>query len=56
MEVRKESLGLKNSMVTNEAGTVISRAADVRVGETIRVSFSSGSLNARVEQIQEDAT
>ena len=44
------------SMVTNEAGAVISRAADVRVDETIRVSFSSGSLTARVEQIQEDAT
>ena len=44
------------SMVTNEAGAVISRAADVRENETIRVSFSSGSLTARVEQIQEDAT
>lgn len=44
------------SMVTNEAGAVINRAADVRVDETIRVSFSSGSLTARVEQIQEDAT
>ena len=39
------------SMVTNEAGAVISRAADVRVDETIR-----GSLTARAEQIQEDAT
>ena len=44
------------SMVTNEAGAVISRVADVREDETIRVSFSSGSLTARVEQIQEDAT
>ena len=44
------------SMVTNEAGAVISRAADVHEDETIRVSFSSGSLTARVEQIQEDAT
>ena len=44
------------SMVTNEAGAVISCAADVRENETIRVSFSSGSLTARVEQIQEDAT
>ena len=44
------------SMVTNEAGAVISRAADVRENETICVSFSSGSLTARVEQIQEDAT
>ena len=44
------------SMVTNEAGAVISRAADVREDEAIRVSFSSGSLTARVEQIQEDAT
>ena len=44
------------SMVTSEAGAVISRAADVRENETIRVSFSSGSLTARVEQIQEDAT
>ena len=44
------------SMVTNEAGVVISRAADVRENETICVSFSSGSLTARVEQIQEDAT
>ena len=43
-------------MVTNEAGAVISRAADVRVDEMIRVSFSSGSLTARVEQIPEDAT
>ena len=42
--------------MTNEAGEVISRAADVRADEMIRVSFSSGSLTARVEQIQEDAT
>ena len=44
------------SMVSGPDGTLLRRASDVQPGDTIRVSLSSSSLTASVEQIQEDAT
>lgn len=43
-------------MVSGPDGALLRRASDVQPGDTIRVSLSSGSLMACVEQIQEDAT
>ena len=44
------------SMVSGPDGALLRRASDVQPGDTIRVSLSSGSLMACVEQIQENAT
>lgn len=43
-------------MVSGPDGALLRRASDVQPGDTIRVSLSSGSLMACVEQIQENAT
>ena len=42
------------SMVTDEAGTLVTSAGDVKTGQRIHVSLRSGSLTAQVEQIQEE--
>lgn len=42
------------SMVTDEAGTLVTSAGTIKPGQHIHVSLRSGSLTARVEQIQEE--
>ena len=41
------------SMVTDEAGTLVTSADTVEPGQRIHVSLRSGSLTAQVTQIQE---
>lgn len=43
-------------MVTDEQGTIIRRASQVQLGQPIRIGLSQGTLTARVEEKQEDAT
>ena len=42
------------SMVTDEAGTLVTSADTVEPGQRIHVSLRSGSLTAQVTQIQEE--
>ena len=47
-------LGRGYSLVRTEDGSVVQRAEQLRVGETLEITLRKGSVSAEVREIRED--
>lgn len=48
-------LGRGYSLVRTEDGSVVQRAEQLRVGETLEITLRKGSVSAEVREIREDS-
>ena len=48
-------LGRGYSLVRTEDGSVVQRAEQLRVGETLEITLRRGSVSAEVREIREDS-